>query len=77
MVKYTALALILLASQALASINQPTPDTHAKPEAKPVYRLRSSCTDAKPREIIRLRMFKMDKDGRLVEVRVVLIPKGC
>lgn len=68
--------LALLVSQANAAVNPARPD--AKTEATRTFRhVPKGCSDTKPREVIRLRMFKMDKDGRFVEVGVVLIPKGC
>lgn len=67
--------LALLATPSFAAVKPVQPDNVDRPST---YRhIPKGCTDTKPREVIRLRMFKMDKDGKLVQVAVVLIPKNC
>jgi hypothetical protein len=69
-------ALLLHANQSVAAVKPVSPD--AKSEQPTTFRhIPKGCSNTKPREVIRLRMFKMDKDGNLVAVGVVLIPKGC
>jgi len=71
-----ALFAQLLLSPAKAAVKPVSPDTKA--ERPTTFRhIPKGCSSTKPREVIRLRMFKMDKDGNLVAVGVVLIPKGC
>lgn len=71
-----AVVLLLHASQSIAAVQPVSP--HAKAELPQTFRhIPKGCTNTKPREVIRLRLFKMDKDGKLIAVGVVLIPQGC
>lgn len=72
-----AVALSLLISPALAAVKPVQPDDKAEMPTTFRHVPKGCSNNTKPREIIRLRMFKMDKDGRLIQVGVVLIPKGC
>lgn len=70
-----AFVLSALFGAAHAAVKPVQPDNIDRPGT---YRhIPKGCTDTQPREAIRLRMFKMDKDGKLVQVAVVLIPKNC
>jgi hypothetical protein len=78
MFRAAALALILsaLASPVIAAVQPVKPDAQA--ELPRTFRhVPKGCSNTKPREVIRLRLFKMDKDGKLIAVGVVLIPQGC
>lgn len=69
-------ALSLLISPALAAVKPVQPDDKPQQPSK-FNHTPKACDTTKPREIIRLNLFKMDKDGRLIPVGVVMIPKGC
>lgn len=70
----TAIAFALLVSPAGAAVKPVGPENKA--ELPRTFRM-TGCSTAKPRQMIRLRLSKVDKDGRLVEVGIVLIPKDC
>jgi hypothetical protein len=78
MLRAAALALILstLSSPSVAAVNPVKPDTKAE-QPHTFRHIPKGCSNTKPREVIRLRLFKMDKDGTLIPVGVVLIPQGC
>lgn len=78
MFRAAALALILsaLVNPASGAVNPVKPDTKAE-QPHTFRHVPKGCSNTKPREIIRLRLLKMDKDGKLIPVGVVLIPQGC
>lgn len=61
-----ALALSLFVSPAIAAVQPVSP--HTKAQRETFRHIPKGCSNTKPREIIRLRMLKMDKDANLIPV---------